>query len=255
MPGRAWALWLARSGRFERAWPPRTARSKSLERPKLSDKAARASPTSHFRRFGIDFGSVFNVFQSFLTCHGAGDSTRCAQGRTFVFAGRRSTLEVSQARQKHTKLREFDRTLLGRRCASETCARSSPFSILCASQPRILSPRRAPRCSTALLLLPWGDLGDPLGAAGARWGRPKTLPRRSWDSFGELLGCRRAFRGGLGPISTRFELPWGPFRDRLSLPWLAHSGCQRQPQRLAYRRSLHHTIWNDVRASSPMPRI
>ena len=148
--------------------------------------------------------SVFDVFRSFVTCHGAGDSTRCAQGRTFVFASRRSTLEGSQARQKHTKLREFDRTLLGRRFASEPRARSSPFSIPCASQPRFSSPRRAPRRSKALLLVPRGDLGDLLGAAGARWGRPKTLPRRSWDSLGELLGCRRAFRGGLGPILTRF---------------------------------------------------
>ena len=204
MPGRAWALWLARSGRFERAWPPRTARSKSLERPKLSDKAARAIPTSHFRRFGVNCGSAFDVFRCFLTCHGAGDSTRCAQGRTFVFAGRRSTLEGSQARQKNAKSRKLDRTLLGRRFASEPRARSSPFSIPCASQPRFSSPRRAPRRSEALLLVPRGDLGDPLGAAGARWGRPKTLPRRSWDSFGELLGCRRAFRGGLKPILTRF---------------------------------------------------
>ena len=66
MPGRAWALWLARFGRFERAWPPRTARSKSLERPKLSDKAARASPTSHFRRFGVDFGFGFWCFSLFV---------------------------------------------------------------------------------------------------------------------------------------------------------------------------------------------
>ena len=147
MPGRAWALWLARSGRFERAWPPRTARSKSLERPKLSDKAARASPTSHFRRFdlGSMLASVFDVFRSCLTCRGPGDSTRCAQGRTFVFAGRRSTLEGSQARQKHAKSRKLDRTLLGRRFASEPRARSSPFSIPCASQPRFSLPRRAPR--------------------------------------------------------------------------------------------------------------
>ena len=99
-PGRAWAPRLARYGRFGQAWPPRTARSKSLERPKLSDKAARESPTGHFRRFGVDFGSVLCVFHSFLTCHGAGDSTRCAQGQTFVFACRRSTLEGSQAGQK-----------------------------------------------------------------------------------------------------------------------------------------------------------
>ena len=58
-PGRAWPVCLARSGRVGRAWPTRTARSKSLERPKLSDKAARASPTSHFRRFVVDFGFGF----------------------------------------------------------------------------------------------------------------------------------------------------------------------------------------------------
>ena len=32
---------------------------------------------------------------------------------------------------------------------------------------------------------------------------------------------------------------------------MAQSGSQPQPQRLAYRRSLHRTIWSDVRASSP----
>ena len=157
-----------------------------------------------FDDLGSILASIFNVLRCFLRCHRAGDWTRCAQCRTFVFAGRRSTLEGSQARQKHAKSRKLDRSLLGRRFASELRARSSPFSIPCASQPRFSSPRRAPRRSKALLLVPRGDLGDPLGAAGARWGRPKTLPRRSWDSLGELLGCRRAFRGGLGPILTRF---------------------------------------------------
>ena len=157
-----------------------------------------------FDDLGSILASVFDVFSSFLTCHSTGDSNRRAQGRTFVFASRRSTLEGSQARQKHAKSRKLDRTLLGRRFASEPRARSSPFSIPWSSQPQFSSPRRAPRRSEALLLVPRGDLGDPLGAAGARWGRPKTLPRRSWDSFAELLGFGRAFRGGLGPILTRF---------------------------------------------------
>ena len=132
-----------------------------------------------------------NKILAFRVCIAKSDSTRSAKGRTFVFASRRSTLEGSQARQKHAKSRKLDRTLLGRRFASEPRARSSPFSIPCASQPRFSSPRRAPRRSKALLLVPRGDLGDLLGAAGARWGRPKTLPRRSWDNLGNLLGCVR----------------------------------------------------------------
>ena len=36
---------------------------------------------------------------------------------------------------------------------------------------------------------------------------------------------------------------------------LAEYACQRLPQRLAYRRSLHRTIWNDLLASSPHASI
>ena len=192
----------------------------SFERRKSSDKAARASPTGDFRQSWVDFGFDFQRFSQFFEVRSRErlDSLRTGTNLRFCWLG--STLEGSQARQKNAKLRKLGRTLLGRRFASEPRARSSSYSIPCASQPRFSSPRRAPRRSKALLLMPWGDLGDLLDAAGARWGRPKTIPRRCWVSLGELLRCRRAFRRALGPILTRFQLPWGPSRDRLSLLWL-----------------------------------
>ena len=107
-PGRPWAPRLARSGRFGRAWPPRTARSKSLERPKLSDKAARASPTSHCRRFGVDFGFGFQCFSQFFDVpwRGSLDSLRtgpnlrfCWQAQYFRgFAGSAKTRKIEKTR-------------------------------------------------------------------------------------------------------------------------------------------------------------
>ena len=160
-----------------------------LARSPSSAKSRATRPPGRARQAIVDdlgsiLASVFDVFRSFLTCHGTGDSTRCAQGRTFVFAGRRSTLEGSQARQKHAKSRKLDRSLLGRRFASELRARSSPFSIPCASQPRFSSPRRAPRRSKAVLLEPRGDLGDPFGLLGCAG----DAPRRSRDALGTASG-------------------------------------------------------------------
>ena len=63
------------------------------------------------------------------------------------------------------------------------------FSIPRATQPRFSSPRHAPGCSRALLLVPRGDLGDSLDSAGVFQGCPKTLSRRSWDGLGALLGA------------------------------------------------------------------
>ena len=131
--------------------------------------------------------SIFNVFRSFLRCHRAGDSNDCAQGRTFVFAGRRGTLEGSQARQKLAKSWKLEVATLLRHFPSEPREKSSMFSISSATQPRFSSPRHAPGCSRALLFVPRDDLGDPLDAAGAFRGRSKT-PRdapgtasgRSW---------------------------------------------------------------------------
>ena len=138
-------------------WPRRASLAdsdRSLEvprAPKVERQGRPGEPNKHFRRFGVDFGSAFDVFRCFLTCHGAGDSTRCAQGRTFIFASRRSTLEGSQSQQQNTKSRKLDRTLLGRRFASEPRAESSTFFIPCVSQPAFSSPRHAPRRCEALL--------------------------------------------------------------------------------------------------------
>ena len=189
MPGRAWPLWLARSGRFGRAWSPRTACSSPSSTQSRATRPPGRARQAIFDDLGSILASTFVLFRGFSRCHGAGDSTRCARARTFVFAGRRSTLEGSQARQKNAKSRKFDRTSLGRRFASEPLARSSPFSIPCVSLPRFSSPRRPPRRSEALLLVPGGGLEDSLGAAGMRRGSPKTFRRRFWDSFGALLGA------------------------------------------------------------------
>ena len=98
-----------------------------------------------FEDLGSSLASVFD---------GAGDSTRCAHGRTL-------------------KTRELERTSLGRRFAREPRDRSSTFFIPCVSQPPFLPPRRAPRRSEALLLMPRGDLRDPLGAAGCVGDAPR----------------------------------------------------------------------------------
>ena len=189
--------WASLAGLPGSVWPRRASLAdsdRSLEVPRAPKVERQGRPGEPDKPFATIWGrcwlaSVFDAFRSFLTCHGAGDSTCCAQGRTFVFAGRRTTLEGSQARQKNAKSRKLDRTLLGRRFASEPRARSSPFSIPCASQPRFSSPRRAPRRSKALLLVPRGDLGDPLGAAGTFRERPDMLPRRTWGALGALLGA------------------------------------------------------------------
>ena len=105
----AWASLGALAGSL---WPLRAslaASDRSLEVPRAPKVERQGRPGEPDKPFLTIWGRfwlhVYNVFRSFLTCHGTGDLTRCAQGRTFVFAGRRSTLEGSQARQKHAKSR------------------------------------------------------------------------------------------------------------------------------------------------------
>ena len=157
--------------------------------------------------------SVFDAFRSFLTCHSTGDSTRCAQGRTFVFAGRRSTLEGSQARQKNGKLRKLDRTLLGRRFASEPRARSSPFfHSVCVSASIFVASARYQTLQGAPVSAPgrpwgpswccWGALGTPqdapetlLGQLRGAFRMPQGVPRRSGSDFDSILTALGAFPG------------------------------------------------------------
>ena len=136
LPSRAWPLWLARSGRFGRARPPRTACSS----PSSAQSRATRPPGRARQAIFDDLGSIlalmFDVFRRFLRCHRAGDWTRCAQCRTFVFAGRRSTLEGSQTRQNNAKSCKLERSSLGRPFTSEPREKSSMFSIPSATQPR-----------------------------------------------------------------------------------------------------------------------
>ena len=180
---RAWTRVQARASLAAPAgslWPLRAslaASDRSLEvprAPKVERQGCPGEPDKPFStirdQFWLWFSTFFVVFD--VPWRGRLDSLRT--GPNLVFAGRRSTLEGSQARQNNVNSKSLDRPLLGRRFASEPRARSSPFSVSCASQPRCSSPRLAPRRSKALLVVPRGDLGDPLVAAGAHWGCPKT---------------------------------------------------------------------------------
>ena len=85
------------------------------------------------------------------------------------------------------------------------------------TQPQFSSPRCAPGCSRALLLVPWGDLGDSLGSPGVFRGRPKTLSRRSWDGLGALLGAN-------GVPGWLHRTPNDPPRSPLDRFWLFFEG-------------------------------
>ena len=64
----------------------------------------------HFRCFCMDSESDFRRFSR---SQRASDSTRKAKGRTFVFAGRRSTFKGSQTSQQSRKSKKIDEKWLG----------------------------------------------------------------------------------------------------------------------------------------------
>ena len=179
--GSIWPLWasLAASGRLP----------ESLEGPKSIDKAARASPTGDFPQFWIDRGLDFQRFSRFFEVPSRGHFDRLRTGPHLRFCWQAQYFRGLAGSTKTCNIVETRVASLLRRFPSEPREKTSMFSISSATQPRFSSPRHAPGCSRALLFMPRGDLGDPLGAAGAFRGRPKTLPRRSWDGLGAFLGA------------------------------------------------------------------
>ena len=143
--------------------------------------------------------------------------TRSAKGRTFVFAGRRSTFKGSQTLQKTQKSKKIDEKSLRRCFANAPREKNSIIPLPDETWRRFWSPRRAPECSRAPFLTSWGALKDSLGAPGARRGRPKTLPRRSRDAFGTLLDATMCPERVLGAILSRFWVPRGVSGDRFSI--------------------------------------
>ena len=161
-----------------------------LDRPTLIDFAASTGPerptsidlgasTYPERPTSIDFGPILHSIFVVFRCHvvrATRRAARCAEP-SFLLAG-----AVLRRVCTHSDNAE-------NRAISSKHRPSSMFSIPSATQPRFSSPRHAPGCSRALLLVPRGDLGDSLGSAEAFQGRPKTLSRRSWDGLGALLGA------------------------------------------------------------------
>ena len=151
----------------------RVARPSRFERPKSTEKLARAAPRRDFRRFCLDFGVDFRRFSRLPR---ASDSTHSAKGRTSVFAGRRSTFKGSQTLQKNRKSTKIDETSLRRCFTNAQREENSMFPLPDATWRRFWSSRRAPRRSRVLL--------SALERSRAILDAP---PRRSWALLA-LLG-------------------------------------------------------------------
>ena len=187
-----WASLAAVAGSI---WPLRASLAasdrlpESLEGPKSIDEAARASPTSDFLQFWVDHGLDFQRFSWFFEVPSRRQFDRlrtgphlrfCWQAQYFRgFAGSTKTCNIVETRGSIAP------TTLPERAARE---KLDVFHLQCDSASIFVASARSRMLSGAPFRAR-GDLGDPLGAAGAFRGRLKTLPRRSWDGLGAFLGA------------------------------------------------------------------
>ena len=150
---------------------------RSFRRSRESRKCRNLRNCVRFRSFCVDYNSHF---RRFARVHRASDSTRGANGRTFVFAGRRSTFKGSQTLLTNLKSLNFGEK--SQRCsfAHEPREKNLNFSFPDTTWRRFWSLRRAPWCSWALFLVSEGVVGDSQGAPGTSRDAPETPPERSW---------------------------------------------------------------------------
>ena len=142
-------------------------------------------------------------------------TTRSAQGRTSVFAGRRSTSGTSQTLRKHRKTAKICEKSLRRRFANAPSEQNSLFALPDATRSRFWLSRHVPDRSWAPLEASRDALGDPPGAPGTRRGPPEMLPRRLLDAPGTLLGALGRPERVPGVILSRLWVA-----GELSLIWL-----------------------------------
>ena len=119
-------------------------------------------------------------FHRFARVHRGSDWTRSSIGRTFVFAGRRSTFRGLQT--SPTKLKSLISDEHSQRCsfAHEPREKNLIVSLWDTNWRRFWSLRRAPRCSWALFLVFQSVFGDSRDAPGILPDAPETPPERSW---------------------------------------------------------------------------
>ena len=165
-----------------------------------------------FRTFRIDSVSDFRRFSRLRHMS---DSTRSVKARTFVFAGRRGTFKGSLMLQKYKISMKIAKKSVRCRFAHEPHEEKSIFSFPDATARRFWLPRRAPGRPRALFLASQGVLGGSPCAPGTRQDAPGTLPSRSRETAGTLLGATGRPERAPRPILTRFWETWSLCRDRL----------------------------------------
>ena len=112
----------------------RSSRSTEELRATKVDREGRPSvPETRFSTILGRFGSRFSCFSRLLH---ASDSTRSANGRTSVFAGRRGTKQRFRIWRKNRKSTNIVEKLLRRACATQPCDKNSIFPISAANQRR-----------------------------------------------------------------------------------------------------------------------
>ena len=170
-------------------------------------------------------------FHGFLGQERASESIRSAKSRTSVFASRRSTSDGSLSFGASPKSTEIVENSHRKRFSIMLHGKYSILSLPDVPWNRFWPLRPAPGRSWALSLAFLGAFVDSLSARGAHRGLPETLPRRSRDVPKIRSGRSWRSRGVLRASRERF----GSLLHSIASPWLAQSGCQRQPQRQPQR--------------------
>ena len=242
----------ARSTHFDRLWRFDWPRTTNFDRLRRLD----VPQTTHFDRLCIEFDVIFDDFRvhfrRFSRLHRASESTCSTMSRTSVFAGRRGTKQGFRIVRQSQTSTKIDANLLRPCFATELRVKNLTLSLKGATSRRFWSPRAFPDVCGRRFWASWSAVGHSLGAPEACRGRPETPLRRSMDTFGTLWGATGCPTRILGPILPRFRpfaKPRSCFLTSLALCPVDRP-CQRQPQRIAHRPSLHRAIWDDVLASS-----